>query len=187
MSSMFSVTDADTHLSRATGPGCALRRGEAAMSSGSRTAGAKSATATISAIFLIPGCAGSVPAALAVLRAHGDALAVGLHHDHVAVRLLLFSSSAWAGAPGVEVVRPGREVLGQLGELGAADGDAGAGFDDLLGLPEPASGQVEGRQGPHPQRVGVARQDQPGVSGDWGGRASPGRALLAASDPARPI
>ena len=39
------------------------------------------------------------------------------------------------------------------------------GLDDLPGLPEPAGGQVEGRQGPHPQRVGVARQDQPGVSG----------------------
>ena len=62
MSSTDSVTDADTHLSRAFGPGCALRRaGGAAMSSGSRTAGVKSATATISAIFLIPGCAGSVP------------------------------------------------------------------------------------------------------------------------------
>ena len=40
MSSMLSVTDADTHLSRAFGPGCALRRaGGAAMSSGWRTAG----------------------------------------------------------------------------------------------------------------------------------------------------
>src|SRR6266496_492355 len=57
----------------------------------------------------------------AVLRAHGDALAVALHHDHVAVRLLFFFRVA--GAPGVEVARPGREVLGQPGELGTADGD----------------------------------------------------------------
>ena len=56
MSSMDSVTDAETHLSRAFGPGCAWRRaGGAAMSPGSRAAGVKSATATISAIFLTPG------------------------------------------------------------------------------------------------------------------------------------
>jgi hypothetical protein len=36
------------------------------------------------------------PAALAVLRAQGNALAVGLHHDHVAVRLLLFLRVAGA-------------------------------------------------------------------------------------------
>ena len=92
----------------------------------------------------------------AVLRVHGDALAVALHHDHVAVRLLFFFRVA--GAFLVEVARPGGEVLGQAGELGAADGDAGAGLDDLLGLPEPAAGQVEGRQGPHPQGVRVAGQ-----------------------------
>src|SRR5262249_4048 len=52
---MSSVMEADTHLSRAAGPGWALRRaGGAAMSSGCRTAGVKSATATISAIFLVP-------------------------------------------------------------------------------------------------------------------------------------
>ena len=62
MSSMLSVIEAATHLSRAAGPGRSLRRaGGAAMSSGSRTAGVKSATATISAIFLIPGCAASLP------------------------------------------------------------------------------------------------------------------------------
>ena len=43
-------------LSRAFGPGCSLRRASgAAMSSGSRAAGVTAATATISAIFLIPG------------------------------------------------------------------------------------------------------------------------------------
>ncbi len=53
---MSPVIDADTHLSRAFGPGCSLRRaGGAAMSSGSRAAGVTAATATISAIFLIPG------------------------------------------------------------------------------------------------------------------------------------
>ncbi len=99
----------------------------------------------------------------AVLRAHGDALAVALHHDHVAVRLLFFFRVA--GAPGVEVARPGGEVFREAGELGAAGGDAGAGLDDLLGLPEPAAGQVEGRQGPHPQGVRVLGQDLPGISG----------------------
>src|SRR6266700_1969299 len=136
MSSMLSVTDADTHLSRAFGPGCAWRRaGGAAMSPGSRTAGVKSATATISAIFLTPG---RVPSSFpAVLRAHRDALAVALHHEHVAGRPV---SVRVPGAPGVEVVRPGGEVLGEPGQLGAADRDAGAGLDDLLGLPEPAAG-----------------------------------------------
>ena len=62
MAGMSLVMDADTHLWRAFGPGFALRRaGGAAMSSGSRTAGVKSATAMISAIFLIPGWAASVP------------------------------------------------------------------------------------------------------------------------------
>ena len=61
MSWMVSVMDAATHLSRATGPGCSLRRaGGAAMSPGSRTAGVKSATAMTSAIFFIPGWAASV-------------------------------------------------------------------------------------------------------------------------------
>ena len=70
MSSMDSVTEADTHLSRAFGPGRAWRRaGGAAMSSGSRTAGVKSATATISAIFLIPA---RVPSSFpALLRCSG--------------------------------------------------------------------------------------------------------------------
>src|ERR1017187_6481609 len=53
---------------------------------------------------LDPGMRGIGAAALAVLRAQGDALAVGLHHDHVTVRLLLFFRVA--GAPGVEVIRP---------------------------------------------------------------------------------
>src|SRR6266567_1583613 len=73
---------------------------------------------------LDPG-AGAVllPAVLAVLRAHGDALAVALHHDHVAGRLLFFFRVA--GAPGVEAARPGGEVFREAGELGAADRDAG--------------------------------------------------------------
>src|SRR5260370_30243501 len=164
MSSMDSVTEADAHLSRAFGRGCALRRaGGAAMSSGSRTAGVKSATATISAIFLIPGCVlpDLLAGVLAVLRAHGDALAVALHHDHVAVRQV---SIRVAGALFIEVADPGGQVLGEPGELGAADRDPGAGLDDLLGLPESAAGQVEGGQGPHPQGVRVAGQDLPGIS-----------------------
>ena len=154
--------EAATHLSRATGPGCALRRaGGAAMSSGSRTAGVKSATATISAIFLIPGCAASVPCRrLAVLGPHGDALAVGLHHDHVAVRQ---AGVRAAGALVVEVIGPGGQVRGQAGQLGTADPHPGPGLDDLLGLPVPAAGQVIRRQGAHPQRVGVIGQRPPGV------------------------
>src|SRR5271165_5434252 len=102
----------------------------------------------------------ALPAVLAVLRAHGDALAVALHHDHVGrgqVRVRV------AGALLVEIARPGGEILREAGELGAADRDAGPGLDDLLGLPEPAGGQVEGRQGPHPQGVRVIGQDLPGV------------------------
>ena len=163
MSSMHSVTDADTHLSRAFGPGCAWRRaGGAAMSSGSRTAGVKSATATISAIFLIPG---RVPSSFpAFLRCSGR-MAMPLPSPCIMITSLSGCSVfRVAGAFLVEVVRPGREVLRQAGELGAADGDAGAGLDDLLGLPEPAGGQVEGRQGPHPQGVRVVGQDLPGIS-----------------------
>src|ERR1019366_7796504 len=103
-----------------------------------------------------------LPGALAVLRAHGDALAVALHHDHVAVRQV---SIRVPGALLAEVARPGGEVLGEAGELGAADRDAGPGLDDLLGLPEPARGQVEGRQGRHAQGVRVPGQDPPGISG----------------------
>jgi hypothetical protein len=151
--------------SQAFGPGCAWRRaGGAAMSCGSRTAGVKPATATISAIFLIPG---RVPSSLpAFLRCSGR-MAMPLPSPCIMITSLsgYSSSSCVAGAPGVEVVRPGGEVLAQPGELGSADRDAGAGPDDLLGLPEPARGQMEGRQGPHPQRVRVARQGLPGVGG----------------------
>ena len=114
-----------------------------------------------------------------MLRAHGDALAVALHHDHVAVRLLFFFRVA--GAFLVEVARPGGEVLGEPGELGAADRDPGAGLDDLLGLPEPAAGQVEGRQGPHAQGVRVAGQDLPGV-----GRVQVRLAAVAVGHPGDP-
>ena len=88
----------------------------------------------------------------AVLRAHGDALAVALHHDHVAVRLLFFFRVA--GAFLVEVARPGGEVLGQAGELGAADGDAGAGLDDLLGLPEPTAARWKAARDRIPREYG---------------------------------
>src|ERR1035437_8224143 len=173
MSSMDSVMEADTHLSRAFGPGCAWRRAwGAAMSPGSRAAGVRAGGGVVGRgrgvcpsflsargrvfSFLLAG----VPA---VLRAHGDALAVALHHDHVAAGLLFFFRVA--GAPGVEVARPGGEVFREAGKLGAADLHAGAGLDDLLGLPEPARGQVEGPQFPHPQGVRVAGQDLRGVGG----------------------
>src|SRR5216684_794493 len=113
--------------------------------------------------FLDPGVRRAGAAALAVLRAQGDALAVGLHHDHVAVRLLLFFRVA--GAFLVEVTGPGGEVPGQAGQLGAADRDPGPGLDDLLRLPVPAGGEVEGGQGAHPHGVGVIGQDLPGVGG----------------------
>ena len=164
MSSMGSVIEADTHLPRASGPGCAGRRaGGAAMSSGSRTAGVKSATATISAIFLIPG---RVPSSLpAFLRCSGR-MAMPLPSPCIMITSLSGCSSSSASRErSSRTCRPGGEVLGQAGELGAADGDAGAGLDDLLGLPEPAAGQVEGRQEPHAQGVRVAGQDLPGVGG----------------------
>jgi len=101
------------------------------------------------------------PAVLAVPGAHGDALAVALHHDHVSVREIVVRV---AGAPCVEVVRPGGEVFRQPGELGTADLHPGAGLDDLLGLPETAAGQVERGQGPHAQGVRVGGQGLPGIS-----------------------
>ena len=129
---------------------------------------------------LDPGaCAVVLTGVPAVLRAHGDALAVALHHDHVAVRLLLFFRVA--GALLVEVARPGREVFREAGKLGAADLHAGAGLDGLLCLPEPARGQVEGRQFPHPQGVRVAGQDLPGV-----GRVQVRLAAVAVGHPGDP-
>ena len=123
---------------------------------------------------LDPGVRGIGPAALAVLRAHGDALAVALHHDHVGGRQVLLRVT---GALLVEVVRPGGEILGQAGELGAADRHPGAGLDDVLGLPEPAAGQVERRQGAHAQGVRVAGQDpagrRPGTGSARGGCGRP--------------
>src|SRR5229473_1474988 len=80
-----------------------------------------------------------------------------------AVRLLLFFRVA--GAFLVEVTGPGGEVPGQAGQLGAADRDPGPGLDDLLRLPVPAGGEVEGGQGAHPHGVGVIGQDLPGVGG----------------------
>ena len=110
---------------------------------------------------LDPRVRGIGPAALAVLRPQGDALPVALHHDHVAVRLLFFFGVA--GALLVEAARPGGEVPGEPGELGAAGRDPGPGLDDLLGLPVPAGGQVIGGQGAHAQGVRVIGQDLPGV------------------------
>jgi hypothetical protein len=106
--------------------------------------------------------AGLLAGALAVLRAHGDALAVALHHDYVRVREIVVRV---AGALLVEVVRPGGQVFCQAGELGAADRDPGAGLDDVLGLPEPAAGQVIRRQGAHAQGVRVVGEDPPGAGG----------------------
>jgi hypothetical protein len=98
-----------------------------------------------------------------MLRAHGDALAVALHHDHVAVRLLFLFGVA--GAFPVEIIGPGGEALRDPGQLGVADPHPGPVLDDLLGLPVSRGGQVEGGQGAHPHRVRVAGQDLPGVSG----------------------
>ncbi len=49
-----------------------------------------------------------------VLRQHRDALAVGLHHDHVTVGQ---GGARATGPPGAEVIGPGGEVLGQAGQL----------------------------------------------------------------------
>ena len=113
----------------------------------------------------------------AVLRAHRDALAVSLHHDHVAVRK---AGVRVAGALSVEIAGPGGQVRGQA-ELGAADRDPGAGLDDFLGLPVPAGSQVEGRQGAHAQGVRVLGQVPPRVSG-----IQVRLAAVAVCDPADP-
>src|SRR5487761_1382541 len=104
-----------------------------------------------------------LPGVPAVLRAHGDALAVALHHDHVRRRLLFLFGVA--GALLVEVIRPRGEVPRDPGELGVADLHAGPVRDDLLGLPVPRAGQVEGDQGAQPHRVRVGGHHRPGVSG----------------------
>lgn len=119
------------------------------------------------------------PAALAVLRAQRDALAVALHHDRVAGRLLLFFRVT--GALLVEVPGPGSEVSREPGELGAANGDPGAGCDDLLGLPVPSGGQVISGQGAHAQGVRVIGQDLPGV-----GRVEVRLAAVAVGHPRDP-
>jgi hypothetical protein len=111
---------------------------------------------------LDPGMRGIGAAALAVLRAQGDALAVGLHHDHVTGRL---ASSASRARSGVEVIRPGGEVPARPASWARPIRDPGPGPDDLLRLPVPAGRQVESGQGAHPQRVGVIGQDPPGIGG----------------------
>ena len=101
-------------------------------------------------------CAGAVPGA------HRNALAAGLHHDHVTPGQ---AGARVAGPLGAEIIGPGGEVPGQAGQLGLADLHPGAGLDDVLGLPVAACGQVIGGQGPHSQRVRVVRQDPLRVGG----------------------
>ena len=121
---------------------------------------------------------GFLAGAGAVLGAHRDALAVGLHHDHVAVRQVGVRAE---GPLVVELIHPAGQVPGQAGQLRPADRHPGAGLDDLLGLPVPAFGQVIGDQGPHPQRVGVLGQDPPGVR-----RVQVGLAPVAVGQPHGP-
>jgi hypothetical protein len=118
----------------------------------------KVVTATISAIFLTPGWVLSL---FAVLGAQGDALAVALHREDVA-------GGEVGGAQGalvVEVGHPASEVVGDLGDLGEADGEAGALGDDLLGLAVAAGRDVVGDQGAHPEGVGVLGERPAGVGG----------------------
>src|SRR5713226_3978312 len=89
--------------------------------------------------------AGFLAGAGAVPGAHRDALAVGLHHDHVAVRQVRVRAE---GPLIVELVYPAGQVLGDAGQLrppgrdpGPGGRDPGPGGDDLLGLPVPAFGQ----------------------------------------------
>lgn len=131
----------------------------AATSSGWRTAGVKSATATISTIFLIPGRGASLAVgAGAVLGPQRDALAAGLHRQHASGR----QAGAGVGPRGVEVTSPGGQVLSQAGQLCLADRHPGAGLDDLLSLAAPA-GQAIGRPGADRQGVGVIGQGPPGI------------------------
>jgi enediyne polyketide synthase len=104
-----------------------------------------------------------LPGVPAVLRAHRDALAVALHHDHVRRRLLFLFGVA--GAFLVEVAGPGGEAAGDPGQLGVADLHPGPVLDDLLGLPVSRDGQVEGDQGAQPHRVRVTGHHRPGISG----------------------
>ena len=167
VSSMDSVMEADTHFVAGFRPGVRLAAGGQGPTDALRLAdggGEVGDGDDLGHLLRPPGACRPPSGVPAVLRAHGDALAVALHHDHVAVRLLFFFRVA--GAFLVEVARPGGEVFREPGELGAAaDRDAGAGLDDLLGLPEPAAGQVKGRQGAHAEGVRVTGQDLPGVGG----------------------
>ena len=102
----------------------------------------------------------SLALALAVLRAHRDALPVGLEHDHVAGR----QPGVRAGGPlVVEVIGPGRQFRGDPGQLRRADRHPGPGLDHVPGLPVAAFGQVIRHQGPHPQRVRVIGEHPPGI------------------------
>ena len=172
--------DADTRLSRATGPGCALRRaGGAAMSSGSRSGGGEAGDRDDLGHLLDPGVRGiALAGVLAVLRAQCDALAVALHHDHVAG---LRARVRAAGPFLVEAAGPGGQVRGQAGQLRPPDPHPGPVPDDLLGLPVPAGRQVTGRQGAHPQRVRVIGQHPPGI-----GRVQVRLAPVTAGQPRRP-
>ncbi|ESZ99705.1 hypothetical protein ThrDRAFT_02669 [Frankia casuarinae] len=126
---------------------------------------------------LDPGMGGVAPGGGAVLGAQRDALAVGLRHQHVAGGEV----ARGGGTQVVEVADPAGQVVGELGELGAPDGDPGPRGDDLLGLPVAAGPEVEGRQGADPQRVGVVGERPAGV-----GRVEVRLAPVAVGEPGRP-
>ncbi len=172
--------EADTHLSRASGPGCALRRAGGRGGDVFRLAGRGGEVGDRDDLghLLYPRVRGIALASVpAVLRAHRDALAVGLHHDHVAGR----AAARAAGPLLVEVIGPGGQVRSKAGELRAADCDPGPVPDCLLGLPVPSAGQVAGGQGAHPQRVRVVGQHPPGI-----GRVQVRLAAVAVGQPRRP-
>jgi hypothetical protein len=103
----------------------------------------------------------SLALALAVLRAHRDALAAGLEHDHVAGRQREVRAG---GPPGVEVTGPGRQFRGDPGQLRRAGLLPGPRLDHVAGLPVAAFSQVIRHQRPHPQRVRVLGEHPPGIS-----------------------
>ena len=150
------------------------------MSSGARTAGVKPGDRDDLGHLLDPRMSGIGPlaGAGAVLGPQRDALAVGLHHEHVAGRR---AGVRVAGPLGVEVVCPGGQVLGQAGHLSPADHHSGAGLDDFLGLSVAAFGQVIGGQGAHPEGVGVIGQHPPGI-----GRVQVRFAAVAVGQPGGP-
>jgi len=112
-----------------------------------------------------------------VLGAHGDAFAVGLHHQHVAGGQVV----GVMGCLLVEVAGPAGQVTREHRQLGPSDDDPGPIRDDLLRASVAAGGEVVRDQGAHPHRVAVGGQRPAGV-----GRVEVLLAAVAVGQPRRP-